>query len=134
MLDKILNSKIVIHKALEATWKRNEAIAQNISNVDTPEYKRKTVSFEEQLQEAMDNTSLQGRMTDRRHIPIVKTDLDKINIEVTQDNKNLSMRLDGNDVDIDAEMAALAKNTIQYNVLTQMAGYSNLKMVIKEGK
>ena len=31
MLDKILNSKNIIHKALDAAWKRNEAIAQNIA-------------------------------------------------------------------------------------------------------
>lgn len=36
MLDRILYSKSIIHKALDATWKRNEAITQNIANVDTP--------------------------------------------------------------------------------------------------
>lgn len=122
MLDKILNSKNIIHKALDATWKKNEAIAQNIANVGTPGYKRKTVTFEEELREAMERKGFK------------KSDVDKIEIKVTEENKNLSMRLDGNNVDIDAEMAALAKNTIQYNALTQMAGYSKLKMVIKEGK
>ncbi len=45
-----------------------------------------------------------------------------------------SSRLDGNKVDIELEMAALAKNTMQYNALAQMAGYSKIVMVIKEGK
>jgi len=122
MLDKILDGKKVIHKALDAAWTRNEVIAQNIANVDTPGYKRKTVSFEERLREAMENKDLK------------KSDVDKIDIKVVEENKNLSQRLDGNSVDIDAEMAALAKNTIQYNALIQMAGYNKLKMVIKEGK
>ncbi|SHF60468.1 flagellar basal-body rod protein FlgB [Desulforamulus putei DSM 12395] len=122
MLDKILNSKNIIHKALDASWKRNEAIAQNIVNADTPGYKRKTVSFEEDLREAMESKDFK------------KSSVDKIEINVTEDNTNLSMRLDGNNVVIEAEVAALAKNTIQYNALTQLAGYSKLKMVIKEGK
>jgi flagellar basal-body rod protein FlgB len=122
MLDKILNSKNIIHKALDATWERNEVISQNIANVDTPGYKRKTVSFEEELREAMESKDFK------------KSDVDRIEIKVTVENRNLSMRLDGNNVDIDSEMAALAKNTIQYNTFTQMAGNSKIKMVLKEGK
>lgn len=122
MLDRILNSKNVIHKALDAAWLRNEVISQNIANVDTPGYKRKTVSFENELRQAMENKSFK------------KSDVDKIDINVTQDNKSMSMRLDGNNFDIDVEMAELAKNTIKYNALTQLAGYSKIKMVIKEGK
>ena len=45
MLDKIFESKNIIHKALDASWMRNQVIAQNIANVDTPNYKRKTVSL-----------------------------------------------------------------------------------------
>lgn len=122
MLDKIFDSKNVIHKALDATWKRNQVIAQNIANIDTPGYKRKTVSFEEELCKAMEGNDFK------------KSDVDKIDIKVTEDRKNLSMRLDGNNVDIDAEMASLAKNTIQYNALTQMAGFNKIKMVIKDVK
>ena len=122
MLDKILDGKMVIHKALDAAWTRNEVIAQNIANVDIPGYKRKTVSFEERLREAMENKGFK------------KSDVDKIDIKVVEENKNLSQRLDGNNVDIDAEMAALAENAIQYNALIQLAGYNKLKMVIKEGK
>lgn len=122
MLDKILGGKKIIHKALDAAWTRNEVIAQNIANVDTPGYKRKTVSFEEQLRQAMDKKDFK------------KGDVDKIDIRVTVDNKSLSMRLDGNNVDIDNEMAQLAKNTIKYDALVQLAGYSKIKMVIKEGK
>ena len=122
MLDRILNSKKVTHKSLDAVWLRNEAISQNIANIDTPGYKRKSVSFEEHLAQAMKRKDFK------------KSDVDGINIRVTEENKNLSVRLDGNNVDIDMEMAELAKNTIKYNAMTQLAGYSKIKMVIKEGK
>ena len=35
----------VLDKAADASWIRNEAIANNIANVDTPGYKRKDISF-----------------------------------------------------------------------------------------
>jgi len=122
MLDKLFDGKKIIHKALDASWKRNEVIAQNIANVDTPGYKRKSVSFEYELRKAMDSKDFK------------KSDVDQIEIKIVLENKNLSMRLDGNNVDIDAEMAELAKNTIKYNALVQMSGFNTLKMVIKEGK
>ena len=43
----------VLDKAADASWIRNEAIANNIANVDTPGYKRQDVNFEEQLRKAM---------------------------------------------------------------------------------
>lgn len=122
MIDRLFDSKKIIHKALDASWTRNEAIAQNIANIDTPGYKRKTVSFEEQLRDAMDKNDFK------------KSDIDKLEIKVVEENKSLKQRLDGNNVDIDMEMSELAKNSIRYSVLSQVAGFQKLRMVIKEGK
>ncbi|MBC7959290.1 MAG: hypothetical protein H7X94_05445 [Vallitaleaceae bacterium] len=49
MIDKMFDSKNVIHKALDAATIRNTAISQNLANIDTPNFKRKMVSFEEEL-------------------------------------------------------------------------------------
>ena len=43
----------VLDKAADASWMRNEAIANNIANADTPGYKRQDIDFESQLQQAM---------------------------------------------------------------------------------
>ena len=43
----------VLDKAADASWLRNEAISNNIANVDTPNYKRQDVSFEAELQHAL---------------------------------------------------------------------------------
>lgn len=122
MLDKIFESKNIIHKALDASWMRNQVIAQNIANVDTPNYKRKTVTFEEQLLQEMSKSDFKN------------SDVENVDIEVIQENSNLSYRLDGNNVDIDTESAALAENTIRYNALVQSAGYSSLKYVLENAK
>ncbi|MCR5715780.1 MAG: flagellar basal body protein, partial [Lachnospiraceae bacterium] len=43
----------VLEKAADASWTRNELIAGNIANVDTPGYKRKDINFEATLEKAM---------------------------------------------------------------------------------
>ncbi|MBO7634022.1 MAG: flagellar basal body rod protein FlgB, partial [Lachnospiraceae bacterium] len=39
----------VLNKAADASWKRNEVIANNIANNDTPNYKRKDIKFQDYL-------------------------------------------------------------------------------------
>lgn len=111
MIDKLFKSKEIIHKALDAAWLRNEVISQNISNVNTPGYKKKSVAFEELLNDAIGDQKL----------PAAKV----------VENNSTSTRRDGNNVDIDDEMAELAKNTIRYNTLVSRAGFSSLKYIIR---
>jgi flagellar basal-body rod protein FlgB len=136
VIDRLFSRNKLIEKALDASWLRNEAISQNIANVDTPGYKRKTVPFEQLLNEAIEGSSFKGFRTDRRHIPIGNGDMDNLQLNVMEDNASLSYRLDGNNVDIDNEMASMAKNTIQYNTLIQRMNsrFKTLKSVISEGR
>ena len=136
MLERILSRTSVLEKSLDASSLRNEAISQNISNVDTPGYKRKTVSFEEQLKSALNTSSVSGFRTHVKHIPTGNKNVSDIDIKITQDGKQLDMRLDGNNVDIDSEMAQLAKNTIKYDVLAQKISgdFRKIKSVINEGR
>jgi len=137
VLDKVLFGTKVIEKSLDASLLRNEAIAQNIANVDTPGYNRKTVSFEEQLRNALSNNSnFVGKRTHPKHIPIGSTSIDDIKINITEDKSDLDMRLDGNNVDIEQEMALMAENHIKYEVLIQrMTGtFNRMKSVIREGR
>ncbi len=136
MFNKLTGGYRVLEKALDAAWLRNEVIAQNIANGDTPNYKKKTVAFEEYLNDAMDGGSFKGFTTDRRHIPIGGDDIDSVGIKVTEDNSDTSYRLDGNNVDIESEMASQAKNDIKYYTLIQSlnTGYKRLKSVISEGR
>ena len=103
----------VLDKAADASWIRNEAIANNIANVNTPGYKRQDVNFEEQLRKAMKNsryTSIDER--------VANVDLERLNPITYRDHSTLSYRLDGNNVDIDTENVELASNQIRYQGLT----------------
>jgi flagellar basal-body rod protein FlgB len=123
-------------KAIEGTKLRHEAIVTNIANTNTPNYKRKTVQFEEFLSDALDSQSFKGATTDSRHIQIGASNIKDVNILVTEDNKSANMKIDGNNVDIDSEMALLAKNEIKYNALIQnISGqFTKLKSAINEGR
>ncbi len=135
MFDKITNHLQLREKALDAAWIRNEVIAQNIANVDTPGYKRSTVAFEEYLESASKKNGFKGNTTSSRHVQIGKNS-DNAKIRVSEDNSNLSTRLDGNNVDIETEMASLAKNDIRYNALVQSisGSYQRIMSAINEGK
>lgn len=118
----------VLDKAADASWIRNEAISNNIANVDTPGYKRQDVNFEEQLRKAMKNsryTSIDER--------VAKVDLDRLNPITYRDHSMLSYRLDGNNVDIDTENVELASNQIRYQGLTDSISkhFEGLQSVMK---
>lgn len=138
MIERLFDRTKIVEKSLDATWLRNEAISQNIANVDTPGYKRKTVPFEELLSQAMEgsNNTKPIRNDKLNVVPLAENTIDNLDFKVTEDNSSLSYRLDGNNVDIEGEMASMAKNTIQYNTLIQRisAQFKTLKSVIKEGK
>ncbi|HWR21896.1 MAG TPA: flagellar basal body protein [Feifaniaceae bacterium] len=61
--------------------------------------------------------------------------LDDVSPVVSQ-NDDLTMRMDGNNVDIEAENVALARNTIYYYTLTEQMNseFARLGMAIREGK
>lgn len=134
MIEKLVFSDTarMMEKALDAAALRNTVIANNLANVDTPGYKRSEVRFEEELAKALsDSGGITGKRTRAEHIPIGKRPAAEVSPRVEL-QKDTSMRNDGNNVDIDREMAALAKNTILYNALAQeISGeFQKLKSVI----
>lgn len=118
----------VLNKAADAAWTRNDVLANNIANMDTPGYKRQDVDFESQLKQAMRSTRFKS--VDARVGAINDTELET---RAYTDASGFSYRLDGNNVDIDTETARLAENQIRYNGLVQSMNeeFTNLKMVMK---
>lgn len=124
----VFNYVNVMGKAADASWMRNDILANNIANVDTPGYKRQDIDFESQLKTAMRNTRYKS--VDARVDAISSTELKP---RIYTDSANFSYRLDGNNVDIDTESAQLAANQIRYNGLINAINgdFTNLKMVMK---
>lgn len=108
----------VLDKAASASWIRNEVIANNIANEDTPGFKRKDVEFESYLAyelEGADSKTLAQR--------VAEVDLDNLKATAYTEYSGLSYRLDENNVDVDAENAEYASNQIQYNTLIDSINY-----------
>ena len=122
----------VLDKAADGSWARNNAIANNIANIDTPNYKRKDVSFQKELEQALrasKYTSLDEKVSELNK----GNRLSHIEPRTYTVYANYSYRLDKNNVDIDNENVELASNQIVYQALVESidAEFKNLKTVIK---
>ena len=121
----------VLGKAADGAWLRNEAISNNIANVNTPNYKRQDVSFESELKHALKSSKYVS--LDDKVDSLNNGRLSRIEPRVYTDHSEYSYRIDGNNVDIDNENVELASNQIKYNALIQSINeeFKNLKSVIK---
>ena len=120
----------ILGKAADGAWARNEAISNNIANVDTPGYKRQDVSFETELQHALKASKY--RSLDSK-VAEANLHLNRLEPRAYTDIPNWSYRMDKNNVDVDTENVELASNQIKYNGITTSLDneFKNLKSVIK---
>ncbi|OPX92797.1 MAG: Flagellar basal body rod protein FlgB [Pelotomaculum sp. PtaB.Bin104] len=125
---------IALVKELDAGALRQRVLANNIANVNTPDFKKSTVEFDSLLKQALDREPVEMITTDPRHFG-VKPSLAELKPEVLL-NKATTMRTDGNNVDIDEEMANLAANSMQYQAVAKELSerYSGLSYVISGGR
>ena len=118
----------VLNRAADAAWQRNEAISNNIANVDTPGYKRQDVAFESVLQKARGNNRYES-MDEK----VSNINLSRLRGRAYVDYANYSYRLDGNNVDIENENVMLAENQLKYQGLISSINqeFTNLQTVMK---
>ena len=98
------NTELGLQRAIEGAGMRQQVLAQNIANANTPGYRRKDVDFHDALRAAM------GERTPA---------LQDVSFSVQTDQS--ATRADGNGVDIDVESANLAENGLEYQALVQVA-------------
>lgn len=119
----------LLKAGLDASALRGKVIANNMSNINTEDFKRSYVSFEENLKSEIDKFSL--KKTNDRHLSGTLSDS---LIDIKVDNST-SMRTDGNNVDLDLEKVDQAANSLMFNALiTQANSKLNItKSVISGG-
>lgn len=124
---------ITLHeRALNFRAQRNEVLASNIANADTPNYKARDLDFGAALKSARSD-ALSLKTT---------SDLHRQAWSETQRTGDLKYRtptqpaLDGNTVEADVEQAAFAENAIQYRAsLAFVDGYfRTMRFAIKGGE
>jgi len=98
-------TQLSLEKAIEGAAARQEAIAQNLANVDTPGYQRVDVDFHQTLSNAMASGT---------------QDLRSATFSPQRD-ASATVRADGSTVDPDVESAAQARNGLEYEALVQIS-------------
>lgn len=120
-------------KVLDLRLQRQNLVASNLANIDTPGYRERRIEFENQLQEAL-RTNGKGQMTRtaQGHLP---TTFDPDSFEGTLDKDMNGQIVQGKDsVDLDKEMSVMAKNTLLYNAMATVLkkNFEGLKTTIQE--
>ena len=117
-----------LRKAQQGLGERSRLIAQNIANVNTPNYHRRDVNFTDEIAAALDAT--RGSTRAERSAAV----LDTVAEEVVEER--LFYRPDMGGVDIDREMAEFAKTTMLNQAAGQLLGKKirQYRLVIKDGR
>ncbi|MCB1135886.1 MAG: flagellar basal body rod protein FlgB [Chlamydiia bacterium] len=115
MLDKLGNKNFtLLGRMLDLHAAKQRVHAQNVANVNTPNYKRREFKFETALKRALAG----GRSQDYQEI---EGWVDRPN--------NTPVRNNGNNVDIDMEMAEMQENNASYTIYTQL--YNKKSQMVK---
>lgn len=123
-----------LEQALSTSTLKQRVHSANIANVDTPNYKTRHVSFHETLNDALTKQSISSYKTNSKHFSFSN--------EITQNTPNIKVnntttyKPNGNNVDMDLEMAELAKNQLYFNAVTERVNgkFNTLRTVINEGR
>ena len=108
-----LDSYLGVHQdALKLQARRMEVLANNLANVDTPNYKAQDLDFRAALAAAgSPDSSVKLSTTDSRHVSADPTTGTNVDLKY---RVPLAPSLDGNTVDAQQEQAAFADNTVRY--------------------
>ena len=99
---------------------RNNVITSTIANAETPGYSAKKLDFENALARAVDLEGLSKQVNvEAGHFPVSTGSLSKVRADI-YDNPDASINNDGNTVDLEREMSALAENSTMYKAAVQL--------------
>ncbi len=126
----------VLHRTMDAATLRQQVLANNISNADTPNFKRSSLNFEAELKRALDSEDVhkpQAFLTHEKHISFDRTqdyrDVRPMRIldYLTQTDNN------GNNVDAEQESMLLLQNQLRYDLLTRSVSnqFTQLNIVLR---
>ncbi len=130
----------LLEKGLDALSARQAAVANNVANVETPNYKAVDVKFESYLRKMLPDSS--------SSLPLARTSplhldnsgnlgariesLEPVAYKRTQN----TLRRDGNNVDVEREMVVLAETALRYQAISTLASkkLALLRMVAQESR
>lgn len=123
MLDKLFSGHLnTLQKGLNRATERQGLLTTNIANVNVPGYKRKDIDFSVALDGAIGKSPGDNR------------DFFADNFASSQGES--SIRVDGNNVDMEHEVMSLAETELRFQAISDMTAnyFGGLKNVIREGR
>ena len=122
------NNILLAQKSLDYLWEKQRIISENIANNDTPGYKAKQISFEDQLSKNLDKFREQANPKRSEIREAIKNT--KISVDTSDEESN---RLDGNNVNLDVEQVELLRAQLQYQYQIYQINdqFTRLRTVIK---
>ena len=100
------NSELLLEKSMGFLWTKQAAIADNVTNSETPGYKEKVVTFEDSLTSKLKMAS-QGTSP----VKAMRQVLETTPFSVTE--QTVQTRMDDNGVNITAQMSEAIRNAYQ---------------------
>jgi len=109
----------VMKKSLDLMSTRQSLISSNIGNLDTPGFKASDIDFQGELREALGaKGQLNLRSTNEKHFGPKNSNISSLTADPFEEED--AAKSNGNNVNVDKEMAKLAENQIVYNATIQL--------------
>ena len=120
------NSMLLLEKSMDFLWTKQSAIADNISNAETPNYKTKVVTFEESIAEKLELAM--GSFSPREEVRDI---LNSSSFAVVDEQE--TTRADDNGVNATEQMVELVRNAyqLQYVMNSISTDLSTLRTAIR---
>lgn len=124
----------LLERALDVRAARQQVIASNIANEETPGYRAKELNFKEALAAASHASGpMKVQVTHPHHLisAPLSAGLRKISEIPVSD-----LPVDGNSVNLDVEMAKLSDNAMHYNTVAEVVRreFQELRNAIREAR
>lgn len=120
------NSSLMMEKALGYLWTKQAAIADNVTNAETPGYREKVVTFEDSLRSKLLRASRQAAP-----VKSMRQVLETTPFSVTE--QKVQTRMDDNGVNVTAQMSEAIRNAYQmrYVMSSISGGLNTLRTAIR---
>ncbi len=122
------NTNLMLEKSMRFLWTKQSAILDNITNVETPFYKTKYVTFEETLKDRLGNIARNSTNPVAAYRNVLQESAATVHVA-----SNESTRLDENGVNLTEQSLELSRNAFQLQYALRAIGseYDILRAAIR---
>ncbi len=115
--------------------KRQQLVASNIANIETPGYRTKDISFHATMEELLAPQAIPLKTTRPEHQAMERLTFIPLEPEV-HEVQGLPVRADRNNVDLDREMLKLGETSFGYSMVAQLlkGKFRTLASAINDGR